>query len=213
MSRIVPNLPEIDYDSFDHTKYPIDYKQWGLTPENFYKVIDEAKPSLIIEVGTWKGESAIFMAEYIREKNLNTKIICIDTWLGSCEHLNLGETILNDLRFDHGYPSIYYQFLANVKHLGLENIIEPFPTTSFIGWEHLYNHNIRAELIFIDSSHEENQAYQDVQNYFTLLKNKGSILFGDDYTWASVANAVNKFGKERNLAVENANRNWIIRKP
>ena len=47
------------------------------------KVIADVKPKLIVEVGTWKGASAIYMAKICRKLELNTEIVCIDTWLGT----------------------------------------------------------------------------------------------------------------------------------
>ena len=44
------------------------------------------KPNLVIEVGSFLGYSAIKMAKEIKKLNLDTKIICVDTWLGSPEH-------------------------------------------------------------------------------------------------------------------------------
>ncbi len=43
------------------------------------------RPVAIIEVGTWKGCSAIGMAKVAKECNVEVKIICVDTWLGSPE--------------------------------------------------------------------------------------------------------------------------------
>ena len=48
------------YDGFDHEAYPNDLAGWGSDSEAFEKLVVSAQdPKLIIEVGTWKGGSAI----------------------------------------------------------------------------------------------------------------------------------------------------------
>jgi len=49
-------------------------------------LIAATKPRIIVEVGTFKGRTAIFMAHLIKQLKLDAKIICIDTWVGSPEH-------------------------------------------------------------------------------------------------------------------------------
>ena len=74
---------------------------------------------MIIEVGSWKGGSAINMAGILKKNKINAKILCIDTWLGSLEmwkakgHKEVGFWY-DSLMHDNGYPGLYYQFLYNV---------------------------------------------------------------------------------------------------
>ena len=48
-------------------------------------LIHAISPRLIIEVGSWKGGSAIQMASVVRRRGwgCSTKILCVDTWLGT----------------------------------------------------------------------------------------------------------------------------------
>jgi len=60
---------------------------WGSTHPYFKQYIDQLKPKLIVEVGTWLGGSAIHMGHQLHAAGLNDScIICVDTWLGSSEH-------------------------------------------------------------------------------------------------------------------------------
>ena len=52
----------------------------------FRRALSEIRPSLIVEVGSWKGASAIHMADLARELDLAAEIVCIDTWLGNWQH-------------------------------------------------------------------------------------------------------------------------------
>jgi hypothetical protein len=193
---------------------PKDISGWNGLSSVFAKLISETKPSLIIEVGTWKGQSAINMANFIKENKYQTKILCIDTWLGALEFWDsLAHTPERNLLLKNGYPQIYYQFLSNVIHAQVEDIILPFPNTSDTAYRYLINKKIKSELIYIDASHEEEDVYRDVSNYYNILS-FGGIIFGDDYNnWIGVNKSIRKFCQENNLSFEVLENNyWIIRK-
>jgi len=46
------------YEEFDFKSWPLDAHGWGGESPAFRELIAQIKPRLIIEVGTWKGESA-----------------------------------------------------------------------------------------------------------------------------------------------------------
>lgn len=179
---------------------PEDLSGWNGNLPTFGKLIEEIKPSIIIEVGSWKGQSTINMGKKVKELNLDCKIYCIDTWLGALEFLtHMDYSAQRDLLLKNGYPQIYYQFLSNVVHNSLEDHITPIPTTSDIGHRYFKHTNIMADLIYIDASHEETDVYRDLENYFQLLK-PNCTMFGDDYfPWPGVKKSVDRFVKEYDL--------------
>lgn len=193
---------------------PKDLTGWNGESPVFRKLIEETNPSIIIEVGTWKGQSAINMGKVVREKNLKTVIYCVDTWLGAIEFWDkLSDTPGRNLLLKNGYPQIYYQFLSNVVHEDLQSIILPFPNTSENGFRYLSSKSVKSELIYIDASHEEKDVYNDITNYYHLLSDRG-VIFGDDYySWPSVAKSVDRFVRENNFNFEILENNfWVIRK-
>lgn len=206
----------IDKTIYDNVELlPLDLSGWNGNHSIFSRLIEKTKPTTIIEVGTWKGQSAINMARYIKEKNYNIKIFCVDTWLGSTEFWTVDKsTKIRDLRLKNGYPQVYYQFLSNVIHSCVQDIILPFPNTSYVGYQYFLTYKQLAELIYIDASHEEEEIYRDLCNYSNLLTDNG-IIFGDDYTeyWPGVKNAVNKFvqKEKKNLEIVD-NQYWVINK-
>jgi hypothetical protein len=166
-------IPNIDKTLFDH-------------------VFGGQHPSLIIEVGTWKGDSAITMADYVAD---NGTIICVDTWLGSFEMYHFP-----DMYRKNGYPQVYYQFLSNVVHCGKQNIIVPMPITSHLAARLLRGWKVQADAIYIDASHDYHDVKQDLEDYWPLVK-KGGVLFGDDFKWTGVAKAVNEVSKSLSVEV------------
>jgi cephalosporin hydroxylase len=76
------------YEDLGESALAPDLQGWGSARDIFTTLIDELTPALIIEVGSWKGGSAIHMGRLIKERRLDCRIVCIDTWLGSLEHWN-----------------------------------------------------------------------------------------------------------------------------
>jgi SAM-dependent methyltransferase len=203
----------IDNNIYKNCEYiPEDTSGWNGNNDIFAKLIELVLPKLIIEVGSWKGQSAINMARHIKNNYYETKIICVDTWLGSLEFwTNLADTPERNLLLKNGYPQVYYQFINNVIHNNVQDIILPFPNTSYIAYQYFLSMNIMADLIYIDASHDEFSVYNDLTNYYQIL-NKDGIIFGDDYNnWPGVKLAVDKFINENNLYLKIEDENyWII---
>lgn len=209
-------MNKIDKSIYDNLELlPEDKQGWNGNYEIFRSLIDEIKPSLIVEVGTWKGQSAINMGTHIKNTNLDCKLICVDTWLGAIEFwTSYSNTKERGLLLKNGYPQVYYQFLSNVVHNKLEDIILPFPNTSENGFRYLLFNNLSPQMVYIDASHEEDDVYKDIKNFYSILSPNG-VIFGDDYTkdWPGVVNSVNKFKDEMNLNLEIINNNfWVIKK-
>jgi len=176
------------YDDF--VPLPPDLQGWNGSHEIFANLIQEIKPNIVIEVGSWKGQSSITIGSEIKKINDNAKLYCVDTWLGSTEFW-IEENPERNLMFKNGYPQVYYQFLSNVVHNNLQTTIFPIPATSSTGASILRYNEIKAQLIYIDASHEYEDVVCDIKKYSDLL-DKGGIMFGDDYgSWEGVRNAVN----------------------
>ena len=208
-------MNQIDKSIYENLELlPEDSSGWNGKSILFKNLIEELKPSTIIEVGTWKGQSAITMGNTIKELGLETKIYCVDTWLGAIEFwATLKHTEERDLSLKNGYPQVYFQFLSNVVHHQLQDIILPFPNTSENGYRYFKGNGIHPELIYIDASHEEDDVYRDITNFYDLLSS-GGVIFGDDYiSWVGVNKSVNRFTKENDLEFEVIENNfWLIRK-
>jgi len=192
---------------------PLDLQGWNSDSKIFISLIQETNPELIIEVGTWKGRSAINMAKYLKDNKLNCKIICVDTWLGALEFWDkLKHTPERDLLLKNGYPQIYYQFLSNVIHNDVQDYILPFPCTSLIAARYFKNNNIKSKLIYIDASHEYEDVLLDLKYFYNILDSNG-VLFGDDINnFPGVKQAVQEFTRENNLKYSIIENNyWVIK--
>ena len=210
--KVRPLLHRVDpYAGFDWQSWPDDRSGWGSDSAAFGELVAEIRPSRIIEVGTWKGGSALTLAEHAESCGLDAEIICVDTWLGALEmwtdpddpgrHGALG--------LKHGYPTLYYQFLANVCRAGRQGRITPFPVPSVTAAQWFSLRGVQADLIYIDGSHEEEDVYQDLVSYWDLVR-PGGVLFGDDWAWDGVRLAVQRFAAEGGLTIAHRHDKWEL---
>lgn len=204
------------YKNFPYTNYEIRNLGWNVDHELFKTLINQTQPKNILELGSWYGSSAICMGNIIKELNIDTKIVCVDTWLGSKEFIGLHEADnTRQLLPTFGYPNAYYQFLANICYYNLQDIIIPFPQTSSTACKWLKEQNSKFELIYIDGSNDSIDVYYDIIHAWSLLKDNG-IVFGDDYnnpSWLSINVGLNKFCAEqgvRPIFLEKFKNHWTI---
>lgn len=203
------------YADFPRENYPEDVQGWHSQHPLFAHLIRDIRPGLVIEVGTWKGGSAIHMADLLRQSSVAGKIVCVDTWLGALEFwLSQDDPIrYKALRHQFGYPTVYHQFLANVLHRQHQDVITPFPQTSQIAARWFAHHQVQADMIYLDGSHDEPDVAADLSAYWPLVR-AGGALFGDDYTrfWPGVVKAVTDFAREQSLTPEAHDGFWLIRR-
>ena len=153
---------------------------------NFYRAaIYEIKDEgLVVEVGSWQGKSAVFMAVEILNQNKNIKINCVDTWEGSIEHKE--ENIIQK-------NLLYETFLKNIEPV--KQVIKPIRKSSVEGAK-LFKDN-SVDLVFIDAAHDYENVKNDINAWYPKVK-PGGILAGHDKTWPGVVKAVNEFLLESN---------------
>ena len=209
MARLHPVSP---YEGFPWDAMPLDLQGWGGTSSVLTAAITALRPTQIIEVGSWKGASAIRMAKLCRELGIDATIACVDTWLGSIEHL-LNPQARAEYGTRHGFPTLYEQFLTNVIREGTSDIIVPFPQTSINAAKCLGALGVQADLIYLDASHEEGDVYRDILAYWPLLR-PGGVMVGDDYSrnFPGVVIDVARFSEQHGVPMKYIREKWFAEK-
>lgn len=199
------------YAGFDPDSRPLDVQGWSSESPIFDRLIASIRPALILEVGSWKGASAIHMAARLKAHGITSAIVCVDTWLGS-ENLWRNPETRASLALRNGYPSIYYTFLANVMKTGHADVIVPLPLTSTSAARLLKALRITADLIYVDAHHDAASVLRDLNDYWSLLSPRGAM-FGDDYApgWPGVVEAVHAFAERSGIEPEIHREKWILR--
>lgn len=185
---------------------------WGWNGDKpiFAQLIREKNPLLIVEVGSWLGMSTYTMGNTLKNIGSDAAIICVDTWLGSQEHWQ-NPDMRKHLELEHGFPTFYKSFLGNMLTNGLSDRVVPIPLPSLIAARWFKSIGLQADLIYVDGSHNEKDVYEDLCTYWELLA-QGGFIFGDDWPWVSVSNAVKRFCEEKNLHLRLQDIDWVIKK-
>lgn len=163
--------------------------------------IEQHQPETIVEVGSWLGASAIYMASLTK-----APIICVDTFLASNEILWRENVVQNLVQ---SFDKLYKQFCVNITSKELNNQISPLPMTSSSAAELFKQHDVKVDMVYIDAGHREREVYADLQDWWSLTN---KVIVGDDYnsTWSGVIKAADRFATENNLAIEVIDDKFIL---
>jgi hypothetical protein len=171
------------------------------------KKFDKTTPLLFLEIGSWKGRSALwFLENYLIHPD--SKLYCVDTWnMHEWNDYNQEKAELSknkgraeELQIDH----IYDQFIFNLTYKNLIHKCVPIKKRSVEALNEFKDNFF--DFIFVDGDHSERGCYQDLRAAWPKVK-EGGILFGDDWAWSEngtnkpVQLAANRFAKENNLRI------------
>ncbi len=156
---------------------------------------------LFLELGSWKGRSALWLAENILTGR-NSKVVCVDVWDVGQWNSEATETkalLANpqrarQLRVDR----LYETFLNNTAHLRRK--IVPVRKKTSEALREFVDAGDKFDFVYVDADHSEQAVYEDFRLSLRCLK-PGGIVFLDDLSWDSVRRAVHRIRKELNLEI------------
>ena len=114
----------------------------------------------VIEIGSWKGRSTIWLAFGSREGQ-GKKVFAVDPHV-SYEEMPEGNS--------------FEEFNGNLKKAGVKDIVKPLVKTSEAAAK---NFNEKVSLVFVDGWHDYKHAKQDFDLWFPKLEEHGIIAFHD----------------------------------
>lgn len=178
------------------------YKTLGenwFTYPTLYSTMVEKYPSKshFVEVGTWKGMSAAYMAVEIINSNKDIKFDCIDIW----DYLDSQSDIPED-----SFENLYEIFLENISPV--KHMITPIRELSWDGAKHYKDNSL--DFVFIDAAHDYESVKKDINAWFPKVKDGGTIA-GHDYAWCDdVKKAVHEFFEGKTIqTIEGC---WVFNK-
>lgn len=202
------NLFPPDYwDKIDRSVLVEDSHSFFGDGEVFDWIIKETRPELIVEIGSWKGHSANYMADACRREGLKTKIVCVDTFSGSSEHWH-DPGMRQELFLKNGRPTILERFMGNTVARGNTDYIFPLPVDGATAADLFRAYEAKADLIFVDAGHQYEMVLNDIRAWWPHLSERG-VMFGDDYQMWMVGWASHAFANEKNIPVMTALRKWV----
>jgi predicted O-methyltransferase YrrM len=195
--------------------FEIDLQGWASQHHYLTEAMESERPGLVVEVGVWKGGSTITMAKKAQELNLDCVVLAVDTWLGAWEHWT-GD-FYSDLKFEAGYPTMFYTFSSNVRSLGLTDFVLPLPLDSVNASFVISTLNMPIDVLHVDGGHNYSAVMADLNCWWPMIR-PGGLYIGDDYfmdgiMWGEVKQAHDEFFGQLSLPIENTGGKCRIRKP
>jgi hypothetical protein len=145
-------------------------ENWFTYPALYAEIVKRVDTgSHFVELGSWKGMSASFMAVEIINSGKNIKFDCIDIWsetpyLGEGQDL-VGEELMNK----------FLENIAPVRHV--INPIRKDSSTAAADYE-----DGSIDFVFIDGDHSYEGCKRDILAWLPKMK-PNSVFSGHDYTW------------------------------
>ncbi len=167
------------------------------------------KPRSMLEIGSFWGDTAILAAS-----QYNIPVTCIDTWLGGLavwrrpqpkgflyqglEPRDAEDAAATGSQYKGEIPPasrFFRQFLSNVDRAGVADKVTcvRLPSASAL---RLFNlKGLQFEAIYVDGSHDLIDVYTDIVLSMSVAA-PGAVVFGDDFNFADVAEAVTTYCRE-----------------
>ena len=157
--------------------------------------------SKFVEIGSWKGMSASYMAVEILNSNKNIELYCVDTWEGSNEGIHIYDSSVQN-------NTLYEDFLQNINPVS--HAIKPIRLASVEAAATFEDNSL--DFIFIDASHDYVNVKADLNAWYPKLKRTG-VFAGHDYKpgFPGVLLAVAEFCSARRLTIESQECCWVVR--
>lgn len=167
--------------------------------EDIVKFIPANYAAHFVEVGSWKGSSACFMAVEIINSGKQIKFDCVDTWKGSIEH---------NLTTPEQQEELYCSFLKNIEKV--KHVISPVRMPSVEASKLYMDQSL--DFVFIDAAHDYENVKLDIQHWLPKVK-VGGVIAGHDYAHycEDVQRAVNEI-LSRDKIQHDGIASWIYQK-
>lgn len=160
-------------------------------------MVDRFDNAHFVEVGSWKGRSACYLAVEIINAKKKIKVDCVDLFEYS--------DIQTDIEPEE-YQDIYGQFLKNTEPV--KHIVKPIKGESHIVSTSYAPKSL--DFVFIDAAHDYDNVLRDIISWYGKVKN-GGVIAGHDYENAlAVKQAVDDFFGEKKIKTQE--KCWIYEK-
>ena len=178
--------------------------------QKFYSwIVTQAPESCsFVEVGSFFGKSASYLATEIMNSGKDIRLFCVDIW-GTGDCLDPKIQTREGIRPGFG---MYEAFLRNMSRNGAQQCITPMKLTSVEATSYFKDGSVF--FVFVDAQHHEEAVYQDVSVWFKKVSENGYI-GGHDWSvdHKGVINAVRRyFDKKYIISILPSDQVWLVKK-
>jgi predicted O-methyltransferase YrrM len=142
---------------------------WFNCRDLYERVVREASDGAVfVEIGSWKGKSAAFMAVEIIRSRKDIAFYTVDNFKGSLEHQD-HDVIVNG--------TLEAEFFANMSRVAGQGVFIHYKMDSLAAAARFEDRS--CDMVYIDASHEYEDVKADILAWLPKVK-FGGLLAGDD---------------------------------
>lgn len=185
-----------------------DIEGWFDFMEIYDKAVTRAQDGAVfVEIGSWMGKSACYLAELIRKSGKKISFTCVDIWDDNwtdaafwaqiCKAREAGKTLMQ-------------MFRDNLDRYGVGEYVKSIKSDSSEGAKFFEDGTV--DMVFIDASHEYEYVKRDLEAWWPKVK-PGGIFAGHDFFYApGVRQAVEEFFRSKGREFRTINQSWYVEK-
>ena len=140
---------------------------WFHHGEKILELVEAQRPMVCVELGTWRGASAIALARLVR--TWGGTLTCIDTWTGAVNGHKAGTV--------SGAPKMLLECATNLVAAGVAPVVRLIPSrtdAAAAAWSD------PIDFLYVDADHSEASCRADLACWWPHLR-VGGLIAGDDY--------------------------------
>lgn len=165
---------------------------WFHHGSSILQLVEQHKPKVCVELGSWRGASAIAMARLVR--TWGGTVTCVDTWTGDAFQGGVSDDGVRP-------PDMIGDIAHNIVVAGVSASIRLViaPTVDAAKWW-----TDPIDFLYVDADHSYQAVMADLEAWTPHVK-PGGLIAGDDYgnvNFPGVRMAWNHFAFERGLTLQ-----------
>ncbi len=152
--------------------------------EQLANIINDIKPNVCVEIGVFRGQSAIATGEFLKKVE-NGVLHAVDPWSTAATQEGTNDTANDEWWASLDMEAIKAEFIHEIEHRGLQHFITP---VQMKGEEYGLQFKGGVDLLHIDGNHSEEKSCLDVELWVPKV-NRGGYVIMDDINWRTTTKA------------------------
>lgn len=171
----------------------------------YHLVRDHAPSGVVVELGSWKGKSTIWLASAVRDRRGQGQVYAVDTWEGTGN-----EAVHTRMLASYAPHQLRDEFTSHIQKARLSDFVTPVQKTTgqaACDWQE----GISVGLLYIDADHDYIACRNDFEKWSPLVMPGGYIVFDDVPHWPGPTRVVAELPPSYEFVAKSENQ-WVVKK-